>query len=135
MNMLVDIPTLAGHFKTNLKRFPIPIGFNILLCAVLIFKIWDEAFEENKLVNISIYYLSVGFLLSLCLKLWAEEVQKKTIVMYVTIVLHAILLLDSIYLYTITSISWLEVSWSRASAIVALVANRLRLQYFPRVEV
>ena len=130
MSIPHDILALTGNFKNNMKRFPLAIAFNILLCAVIIIAIWEDLFWENKLINVSIYYLSVGYLLSLFLKLWAEEVTNKKIATCIKIALHTILILDAIYLYVTTSSSWFEISLARAAAISTLLSIMFILPFF-----
>ena len=74
MNIPTNRQALATNFILSLKRFPIAIGFNALLTLVLLYNLWNDSWD-NKLSATSIYYLSVGFLLSLSLKIWNEEVK------------------------------------------------------------
>ena len=130
MSISFDISTLAGNFKTNLKRFPSALGFNVMLCIVLLFFIWNNSSWEDKLTLVSIYYLSVGFLLSMSLKLWSEEVNNKRIAIYTKILLQSVLLLDAIYLYNTEPSSWMEISLARTAAISTLIANMFILPFY-----
>ncbi len=58
----------------------------------------DELFTERQTFTIN-YYLTVGSLLSLSLRLWGEEVKRKRIVYIANALLHLLLLADAGYLY------------------------------------
>ena len=64
-----------------LKRFPVTVGFTVSLAVFLLVVCWgkDELFTERQTFTIN-YYLTVGSLLSLSLRLWGEEVKRKRIV-------------------------------------------------------
>lgn len=131
MNIPTNRQALATNFILSLKRFPIAIGFNALLTLVLLYNLWNDSWD-NKLSATSIYYLSVGFLLSLSLKIWNEEVKNKTITRVTAIALHTILFIDALYLYFNLDIaySWTEIGLARTSAICALCASMTILPFY-----
>ena len=83
-----------------LKRFPVTVGFTVSLAVFLLIVCWgkDELFTERQTFTIN-YYLTVGSLLSLSLRLWGEEVKRKRIVYIANALLHLLLLADAGYLY------------------------------------
>jgi hypothetical protein len=131
MNIPTNRQALATNFILSLKRFPIAIGFNALLTLVLLYNLWNDSWD-NKLSATSIYYLSVGFLLSLSLKIWNEEVKNKTITRVTAIALHTILFIDALYLYFNQDMasSWTEIGLARTSAICALCASMTILPFY-----
>ena len=129
MSNFPDILTLTGSIRTNIKRFSLPFAFSTLLCIVIILNIWD-IYSVEKLVNVSIYYLSIGFFLSLFLKLWTEEVRNKKVAICISIILHTILLSDAVYLYATQTTSWIEIILARAAVICLLLTLMFILPFF-----
>lgn len=129
MSNFPDILTLTGSIRTNIRRFPLPIAFSTLLCIVIILNIWN-IYSVERLVNVSIYYLSIGFFLSLFIKLWTEEVRNKKVAICINTILHTLLLLDAVYLYVTTSTSWLEIILARTAVICLLLTLMFILPFF-----
>ena len=86
--------------RTCFQRFPAPAAFATALAAYAIFIILAEP-KADQLVGAIVYFLSVGFVLSLSLKLWSEEHQWTRKDWVVHAISYAILLADAIYLYHI----------------------------------
>lgn len=87
-------------FRMCVMRFPAPSLFVTSLSAFLIFCLIDEGQSlSDKAIGVTSYFLSIAFLLSLTIQLWAEEGVSKRTATIVFIVSHAILLADSIYLH------------------------------------
>ena len=82
-----------------LKRFPVTVCFTVSLAVFLLVVFWgkEELFTERQTFTIN-YYLTVGSLLSLSLRLWGEEVKRKRIVYIANALLHLLLLADAGYL-------------------------------------
>ena len=78
---------------------------------------------SEKAVGSVSYYLSVGYLLSLTLRLWEEEGRKQRTVLIVNMVAHLILLADAIYVYhalaDYENCNW-ELVVARAARLVSL---------------
>ena len=129
MSNFPDILTLTGSIRTNIRRFPLPIAFSTLLCIVIILNIWN-IYSVERLVNVSIYYLSIGFFLSLFIKLWTEEVRNKKVAICINTILHTLLLLDAVYLYVTTPTSWLEIILARTAVICLLLTLMFILPFF-----
>lgn len=110
--------------RHSIRRFPLPFAYVCLLTLTLIVEIIDEGDTiSERFMAISIYYLSIGFVLSLTLRLWGEERRRSVKTLLANIIPHAILAADSVYLYctfgSIDSQSG-EIFVSRASAILAI---------------
>ncbi len=92
--------TLAGAFRTCLTRFPVAVGFVLALTAFLFFLVATEGNRgEEKFLLVLGYYLSVGFVLSLSLHLWGEEVKRRATALVVHGVVQALLVADALFLY------------------------------------
>lgn len=92
--------TLAGAFRTCLTRFPVAVGFVLALTAFLVFLVATEGNRgEEKFLLVLGYYLSVGFVLSLSLHLWGEEVKRRATALVVHGVVQALLVADALFLY------------------------------------
>ncbi|MDE6721763.1 MAG: DUF4153 domain-containing protein [Bacteroidaceae bacterium] len=116
------------------KRFPVPSAFITVLSLFLIFNTIDEGnMLSEKAVGSVSYYLSVGYLLSLTLRLWEEEGRKQRTVLIVNIVAHLILLADAIYVYhalaDYENNNW-ELVVARAAAIFSLWLSLFFLSFF-----
>ena len=131
---LTAVPTIIKEaFQTCAKRFPAPMAFATALALYLIFLIIADYHIKpyEQLINALGYFLSVGFVLSLTLALWTEEKEENRRTDTIQIVAYAILLADTIYLYSINFGSgngW-EVFLMHASAIFALVLSIFFLSF------
>ena len=94
---------IIDALQNCVKRFPVAVAFITALTLFLIFNIADEGKAlSEKATGTIIYYLSVGYLLSLTLRLWAEDGRKQRTVLIVNIVAHLLLLADAFYIYYTT---------------------------------
>lgn len=92
--------TLAGAFRTCLTRFPVAVGFVLALTAFLAFLVATEGNRgEEKFLLVLGYYLSVGFVLSLSLHLWGEEVKRRATALVVHGTAQILLVADALFLY------------------------------------
>ena len=92
--------TLAGAFRTCLTRFPVAVAFVLALTAFLIFLVATEGNRgEDKFLVVLGYYLSVGFVLSLSLHLWGEEVKRRVTALVVHGAAQVLLVADALFLY------------------------------------
>ena len=117
--------------RSCFQRFPAPAAFATALAAYGIFVILSEP-KTDQLVGAIAYFLSVGFVLSLSLKLWSEEHQwsRKDWVIHSTA--YLILLVDAIYLYHINfgqGGHGYETFLMHASAILALTLTVFFLSF------
>ncbi|MDE5998922.1 MAG: DUF4153 domain-containing protein [Bacteroidaceae bacterium] len=125
---------IVRAFQMCVKRFPVPSAFITVLSLFLIFNTIDEGdMLSEKAVGSVSYYLSVGYLLSLTLRLWEEEGWKQRTVLIVNIVAHLILLADAIYVYhalaDYENCNW-ELVVARAAAIFSLWLSLFFLSFF-----
>ncbi len=116
------IGILSRAARNCFQRFPAPAAFATALAAYAILVILAEP-EADRLVGAIVYFLSVGFVLSLSLKLWSEEHTwtRKDWVIHTSA--YLILLADAIYLYHINFGYYgrgYETFLMHASAILAL---------------
>lgn len=93
--------TLTEAFQSCLKRFPVTVCFAITLTGYFIY--WITVEKETRLFFIIAYYLSIGTLLSLTLHLWCEEMKKPANRIMTQIIGHVLLIIDSIFLYQLSS--------------------------------
>ena len=115
-----------------LKRFPVTVGFTVSLAVFLLVVCWgkDELFTERQTFTIN-YYLTVGSLISLSLRLWGEEVKRKRIVYIANALLHLLLLADAGYLYLLPEdFPFLETGLAHGSALTALGLSIFTLPFF-----
>lgn len=92
--------TLAGAFRTCLTRFPVAVGFVLALTAFLAFLVATEGNRgEEKFLLVLGYYLSVGFVLSLSLHLWGEEIKRRATALVVHGTAQVLLVADALFLY------------------------------------
>ena len=92
--------TLGGTFRTCLTRFPVAVMFVMALTAFLAFLVATEGSRvEDRLLVVVGYYLSVGFVLSLSLHLWGEEVKRRTTALVVHVAAQVLLAADAVFLY------------------------------------
>lgn len=125
---------IVRAFQMCVKRFPVPSAFITALSLFLIFNIMDEGnMLSEKAVGTVSYYLSVGYLLSLTLRLWEEEGRKQRTVLIANIIAHLILLADAIYVYHALADNennnW-ELVVARAAAIFSLWLSLFFLSFF-----
>lgn len=91
---------IVRAFQMCVKRFPVPSAFITALSLFLIFNLIDKRdMLSERVVGAVSYYLSVGYLLSLTLRLWEEEGRKQRTVLIANIIAHLILFADAIYVY------------------------------------
>ena len=100
MNPANIVLTLLRAFRKCVKRFPAPFTFTTALALFLVFIIVTEPYNKDCLVFSFFYFLSVGLVLSLTLALWSEEVKEDNKTNSIQIGAYAILLADTIYLYS-----------------------------------
>lgn len=125
------IGTLSRAARTCFQRFPAPAAFATVLAAYAIFVILAEP-KTDQLVGAIVYFLSVGFVLSLSLKLWSEEHHWTRKDWVVHAISFAILLADAIYLYHINfgqGGHGYETFLMHASAILALTLTVFFLSF------
>ena len=122
---------LSQAARSCFQRFPAPAAFATALAAYAIFVILAEP-KADQLVGAIVYFLSIGFVLSLSLKLWSEEHQwtRKDWVLHA--IAYIILLADAIYLYHINfgqGGHGYETFLMHASAILALTLTVFFLSF------
>ena len=100
MNPANIVLSLLRAFRKCVKRFPAPFTFATALALFLVFIIVAEPYNKDCLVFSFFYFLSVGLVLSLTLALWSEEVKEDNKTNSIQIGAYAILLADTIYLYS-----------------------------------
>lgn len=118
-------------FRNSVRRFPLPSAFVTLLTLILIIEVNDnDAIAERTFFTLC-YYFSVGFLLTLTLRLWEEEKVKRNTARIVNSIAHALLLADAIYLYNVYTEtgSW-ELVVAHSSAIFALFISLFFLSFW-----
>ncbi len=125
---------IVKAFQVCAKRFPVSATYILILSIFLIFNIFDEfdTIKESIIATV-IYYLSVGFVLSLTIHLWQEEGQKRRILLIVNTVAHLILLADAIYIYNILEGSncyYYEIGVAHVAVIFSLVLSLFFLSFF-----
>ncbi len=125
---------IINALQNCIKRFPVAVAFITALTLFLIFLIIDEEKTLSGQANGTIvYYLSVGYLLSLTLRLWAEDGRKQRTVLIVNIVAHLLLLADAFYIYHTTGderqTNW-ELFVAHAATILSLWLSLFFLSFF-----
>lgn len=125
---------IINALQNCIKRFPVAVAFITALTLFLIFLIIDEEKTLSGQANGTIvYYLSVGYLLSLTLRLWAEDGRKERTVLIVNIVAHLLLLADAFYIYHTTGderqTNW-ELYVAHAATILSLWLSLFFLSFF-----
>ena len=83
-------------FRHSLQRFPAVTAFVTTLAALLVCLCWglDDRLTERQ-IFVSTYYLSVGSVLTLTLRLWGEEVKSRRRRLIVNALCHVALLADA----------------------------------------
>lgn len=125
------IGILSRAARSCFQRFPAPAAFATALAAYVIFVILAEP-KADQLVGTIVYFLSIGFVLSLSLKLWSEEHQWTRKDWVVHAIAYIILLADAIYLYHINfgqGGHGYETFLMHASAILALTLTVFFLSF------
>lgn len=125
------IGILSRAARSCFQRFPAPAAFATALAAYAIFVILAEP-KADQLVGTIVYFLSIGFVLSLSLKLWSEEHQWTRKDWVVHAIAYIILLADAIYLYHINfgqGGHGYETFLMHASAILALTLTVFFLSF------
>lgn len=122
---------IVTAFQNSVRRFPLPSAFVTLLTLILIIEVNDnDAIAERTFFTLC-YYFSVGFLLTLTLRLWEEENVKRSTVRVVNVIAHVLLLADAIYLYNVfTGIGSVELLVAHGSAIFALFISLFFLSFW-----
>ena len=118
-------------FQNSVRRFPLPSAFVTLLTLILIIEVNDNDAIADRTFFTLCYYFSVGFLLTLTLRLWEEEGVKRATPHIVNIVAHVLLVADAIYLYNVFTEtgSW-ELVVAHGSAIFALFISLFFLSFW-----
>ena len=128
----MDLPGIISRAaRSCFQRFPAPAAFATALAAYAIFVILSEP-KTDQLVGAIAYFLSVGFVLSLSLKLWSEEHQWSRKDLWIHATAYLILLVDAIYLYHINfgqGGHGYETFLMHASAILALTLTVFFLSF------
>lgn len=120
---------LVTAFQNSVKRFPLPSAFVTILTPILIVKILDNGAISERMFFTLCYYFSVGFLLTLTLRLWEEEGVKRTTALIVNIVTHVLLLIDAVYLFNVFTDDNIELMVAHGSAIFALFISLFFLSF------
>ena len=122
---------LVTAFQNSVRRFPLPSAFVTLLTLILIIEVNDnDAIAERTFFTLC-YYFSVGFLLTLTLRLWEEENVKRSTVLVVNVIAHVLLLADAIYLYNVfTETGSVELLVAHGSAIFTLFISLFFLSFW-----
>lgn len=123
---------ITSAIRTCFRRFPATVSFVLALTCLLCYYVAVEGeFPDKKLFIITIYYLSVGALLSLSLHLWSEEVKNKTRKVVVHTVANVLLLADSIMLYYLQTDKYnIEIGIAHGAAIFSLWLSLFFLSFF-----
>lgn len=113
--------TMTEAFLNCGKRFPTTVCFVLVLCVYLAYLVASETDVHQKQFFVWVYYFSIGTLLSLTLHLWSEEIKNKKKGVIVHIVMHALLIADAIYLYSISAEqSFTEIGIAHGAGALAL---------------
>lgn len=122
---------LVTAFQNSVRRFPLPSAFVTLLTLILIIEVNDNDAIADRTFFTLCYYFSVGFLLTLTLRLWEEENVKRSTVRVVNVIAHVLLLADAIYLYNVfTGIGSVELLVAHGSAIFTLFISLFFLSFW-----
>lgn len=124
--------TLGGAFRTCLTRFPVAVGFVVALTAFLAFLVATEGNRgEDKFLVVLGYYLSVGFVLSLSLHLWGEEVKRRTTAWLVHGVAQVLLVADALFLYQhVTDSGAIGIGIAHVAGVLAVGLSVFFLSFF-----
>lgn len=94
MNNPISFQNLRDRTRKMVTEFTLPCIFAVLLAISLVTMIITEDYDGAVA-----YYFTAAYLLSLMLKLWADEVTNKRMALGVSIAAHALLLADAIVLF------------------------------------
>lgn len=131
MRKLFSLNTLAQTIRQCARRFPITVVLITLLTIYWLAWAWTTGdLFTDKIDGTIQYYLAVGILLTIVLRLWGEEVTNRRKRLIVNIVAHISLLADSVYIYTIFDHFNMEAGLAHASAITALTLCMFILPFF-----
>ena len=115
-------------FKNCTRRFPLPSAFVTLLTAVLVvhnaYTLLNRTWISDHLYQSLLFYFSVGFLLTLVLKLWSEDrgIRQRTLLI-VNCVAHLLLIAETIYFYTTLRYGSIEMNAAFIAAMLALLVS------------
>ena len=123
---------ITDAISSCFKRFPATVSFVLALTCLLCYYVAVEGeFPDQRLFLITIYYLSVGTILTLTLHLWSEEVKSKIRKIFIQSVAHIALLADSITLYFVTAEKYsIEIGIAHGAAIFSLWLTLFFLSFF-----
>jgi hypothetical protein len=122
--------TLTEAFQNCLRRFPSTVCFVLALTVYLVYLVATDMDDDRKLVMVLGYYFSIGTLLSLTLHLWSEEIKSKIKGVIVHIVMHVLLIADTVYLYSLSpEQSLTEIGIAHGAAILALWLSAFFLSF------
>lgn len=126
------VSSIARAFRNCFRRFPATVSFVFALTCLLCYYVAVEGeFPNQRLILITIYYLSVGTILTLTLHLWSEEVKNKTRKTVVHTVANILLLADSVMLYYLPSEKYdMEIGIAHGAAILSLCLSLFFLSFF-----
>lgn len=112
---------MTEAFRNCLKRFPVTVCFALALTVFLLYLATADRYDNEKLFWVLGYYFSIGTLLSLSLHLWSEEVESKVWEVVVQAVPHALLIVDAVFLYSLSpERSLIEIGIAHGAGILAL---------------
>ena len=114
------------------KRFPLTVGFIGMLTLFLLTECWgaDDLFTSHQF-SVIIYYLTVGGLLSLSLRLWSEELKKQRIAQVTGLLCHLLLIADACYLYALPEdFQMLEIGLGHGSMLTILAISIGTFSFF-----
>ncbi len=123
---------IGQAFRNSFNRFPISAAFITALSVFLVLNILIKDLLSDITIGTVSYYLSVGFLLSLTLRLWGEEQTNRRAVVATNIAAHLLLLIDAIYIYNTFDENGknLELSISHSAAVLALFLTLFFLPFW-----
>ena len=130
MKMPFSRQTFAQSLRQCTERFPAPAGFITALSLWLLVQCWWDGLIPDRLSTTGTYYLSVGSLLSLVLRLWGEEARNPRTVLAANVAGHATLVADAMYLYGLAEKAiGMETILMHASLVVALALGTCILPF------
>ena len=124
MKSIFPRQAFAQSLRRCLERFPAAAGFIAALTALLLVQSWGDKCVPDRLFSTGLYYLSVGGLLSLVLRLWSEETENRRTVLAAKVAGHTALLIDAAYLYDLPAGAiGMEAILMHASLVTALALS------------
>ena len=104
--------------------------FVLALTVYLVYLVATDLDDDRKLVIGSGLLFLIGTLLSLTLHLWSEEIKSKIKGVIVHIVMHVLLIADTVYLYSLSpEQSLTEIGIAHGAAILALWLSAFFLSF------